>query len=643
MPRFRARSSSVFSSTWEVRQAIADALRPAHFFEGRTIRLEWAEVEREEIAWEIFQGRLLDLAHTRCRQSFETWNIFRIGPEGRSSEPLLSVKLDAGNGLVHVTRAIFCYAQEGYHAGDNVYLSRETQKWVRELAGTIPLARMEDGETFRDELTGRLFQAVVGSSRLPLTSVEAPLPGFTLGELGYFYRSEVPAPREPMRSFHDLIEGGWEADLSWLEQVKLLELVLRATPAEHLEEATALWVKERRLAAETISQLLRGLFDEVALSPYTDFVARTMSFLTMLERAGGWSVEAHTDFLSHLLRQLGRHLTAYDLVTFHHRGANYPDILLLDTALKEYLALIERRPALFDAAAAGGRLRRRALRQAWLLRRHYEGHPVPDAPTSPGENVRILPPPFARVPDEQIADPGQRTKRLFAADPLPASLPGMVGEVLRQSLRDLEHPQELQELGMATFLDRPLGVFKQPGEPDQTLLLSYETFSRRVAGRRLGELPDPAERALGQQRLGGLPVQGISVELPVQWARPGSVALTDAFKVADDFVVLRTTCRSVREFLALFDFTPLRERFTLDYLDEGRRVIIVRTEAVGGLRLFDDAYRCRLELQMNPQAGYESRGGLEYPASGLQVVRVWEPAEDGLREHRVGNVVLRPV
>jgi len=133
------------------------------------------------------------------------------------------------------------------------------------------------------------------------------------------------------------------------------------------------------------------------------------------------------------------------------------------------------------------------------------------------------------------------------------------------------------------------------------------------------------------------------VELPVQWARPGSVALTDAFKVADDFVVLRTTCRSVREFLALFDFTPLRERFTLDYLDEGRRVIIVRTEAVGGLRLFDDAYRCRLELQMNPQAGYESRGGLEYPASGLQVVRVWEPAEDGLREHRVGNVVLRPV
>jgi len=358
MPRFRARSSSVFSSTWEVRQAIADALRPAHFFEGRTIRLEWAEVEREEIAWEIFQGRLLDLAHTRCRQSFETWNIFRIGPEGRSSEPLLSVKLDAGNGLVHVTRAIFCYAQEGYHAGDNVYLSRETQKWVRELAGTIPLARMEDGETFRDELTGRLFQAVVGSSRLPLTSVEAPLPGFTLGELGYFYRSEVPAPREPMRSFHDLIEGGWEADLSWLEQVKLLELVLRATPAEHLEEATALWVKERRLAAETISQLLRGLFDEVALSPYTDFVARTMSFLTMLERAGGWSVEAHTDFLSHLLRQLGRHLTAYDLVTFHHRGANYPDILLLDTALKEYLALIERRPALFDRAKMSASCRR---------------------------------------------------------------------------------------------------------------------------------------------------------------------------------------------------------------------------------------------------------------------------------------------
>ena len=53
------------------------------------------------------------------------------------------------------------------------------------------------------------------------------------------------------------------------------------------------------------------------------------------------------DFLGWLLRQIGRHLTAYDLVTFHHRGANYPDALVLDAVLKAYLARIEREPELF--------------------------------------------------------------------------------------------------------------------------------------------------------------------------------------------------------------------------------------------------------------------------------------------------------
>ena len=41
-------------------------------------------------------------------------------------------------------------------------------------------------------------QAVVGTSRLPLTSVEAPLPAFTFGQLAYFYRSD--AGTEPIRS-----------------------------------------------------------------------------------------------------------------------------------------------------------------------------------------------------------------------------------------------------------------------------------------------------------------------------------------------------------------------------------------------------------------------------------------------------------
>src|SRR5258708_2699234 len=100
MPRFRVISGSSRCSATDVRQVIAGAMCGAHFFMGRTIHLEWAHVEREEILWEIHNGRLLDSAHTRSRQSFEAWHIFRVGSEGRSSEPLLSVKLDSVNGQV---------------------------------------------------------------------------------------------------------------------------------------------------------------------------------------------------------------------------------------------------------------------------------------------------------------------------------------------------------------------------------------------------------------------------------------------------------------------------------------------------------------------------------------------------------------
>src|SRR5581483_1487988 len=119
-------------------------------------------------------------------------------------------------------------------------------------------------------------------------------------------------------------------------------------------------------------------------------------------------------------RQGARHLTAYDLVTFHHRGANYPDALLLDAVLRRLPGLIEARPQLFLPAAddpAEGqtrkRLRRRALRQGWLLWHTYRGLPVPEVPTSPGENARVLPSPYPHVDEEQILQPGRRPRRLY--------------------------------------------------------------------------------------------------------------------------------------------------------------------------------------------------------------------------------------
>src|SRR5262249_54365310 len=154
---------------------------------------------------------------------------------------------------------------------------------------------------------------------------------------------------------------------------------------------------------EQLPPLLRSVFNDVSLSPWTDFAEKAVGFLSLLVEGGQIAVTEQVDVLGSLLRQLGRHLTAYDLITFHYRGANYPDALLLDLLLKEYLRLVERHPELLAPGAGDpGRLRRRALRQGWLLRRYYEGRAVPDAPTSPGENARVLPLPHYRVPEEQL-------------------------------------------------------------------------------------------------------------------------------------------------------------------------------------------------------------------------------------------------
>jgi hypothetical protein len=352
------------------------------------------------------------------------------------------------------------------------------------------------------------------------------------------------------------------------------------------------------------------------------------------------------DFLGHLLRQLGRHLTAYDLVTFHHRGANYPDALLLDAVLKEYLAWADRRPDLFTDSAWEGwrkRLRRRALRQGWLLRRRYEGHAVPDLPTSPGENARVLPPGHPRVPEEQILQPVRRKRRLYDGDPLPPS------ELLRQSLADLQHSDELRELGTALFLDRPFGGAKAPGEPDSTLLLASEAFSRSVAAERLRFLARETgaldEGALLRLEV-GLNVPGLPLDRVGGASRPGAVALTDARGAAPDFVLLRTTPGSVAALVAQFDFSPLAERFDIGFLLVRREALVARSPDGSGVLVYDLSFRPRLELWFSPAWGYAQRAGLEYPSGGLRAVRVWEegPAAGELRLHDLtaAPVVLPP-
>ncbi len=616
-----------------LRRLIAEAVRPAHFFVGPATRLEWQHAEAEEVSWEVFRGRLLDPAHTCQRRTFEAWNVCLITDGGRSPEPLLSVKLDAAAGLIHVVRAIHCYAWEGYDAGGNVILSRETKKWVRELVGTIDLADFRGADDLRDEIVCRLFQAVVGTSRLPLTSVEAPLPAFTFGELGYFYRPDAGAGEGPMTTEGDLLDKGPSPALSRGEKAKLLELFLRSQQSENRPIFLT-----GHCDGTDILALMRDVFNGVSLSPYTGLPETALRFLRVLEAGKHLESAALADFLGHLLRQIGRHLTAYDLVQFHHAGANYPDALLLDAVLREYLRLIDAQPALFLGASHDGRFRRRALRQAWLIRQRYRGHLVPDAPTSPGENSRVLPAPHFRVPEEQFLQPHRRTKRLFTED-LPG---GPLGEnaaaVLRQSIADLDHPEELRELGAALYLDRPLGTFKAPGEPDQTPLLSYVAFSRTIAAQRLRLLLGRGEALLAA--LQSLAVPGLPVAEVSGSSRPGAVSLADARKAADDFIFLRTTAPTTRAFFELFDFRPLSERFCLKWevpllivgRPDGGEIVLTICEA--------GTMRPRLELSANPRDGYVCRAGVEYPRKGLRVRRVW--TEAGEQDLGAEELFVRP-
>jgi len=636
MPRFRAADADRSPLGLEVvRRLAAEAVRPAHFFVAPPLRLEWEHVAAEESPWELFHGRLLDAAHTRQKRVFEAWNIYIWESGVRSEAPLLALKLDAAAGRLYVVRGVEVYAWEGYDAGGGVILSRERRKWTRELAGEVDAGRFADAGELLDEIICLLFHAVVGAGRLPLTSAEAPLPASSFGRLAYCYDADPAAA--PPHSPADLARRLLAPEPNRLERAKLLETFLHAVPMEDMKEAVTL------LAAADLPRLLRTLYNEVSLSPYTDLVDKTLAFLGAAEAGGLLAADDVTDFLGWLLRMQGRHLTAYDLVVFHHRGANYPDALLLDAVLKSYLSRIERTPGPFlphpddlEAAARAKRLRRRALRQGWLLRRQYEGWPVPDRPTSPGENARVLPPDHPRVPEEQILHPARRTRRLYADDPLTGRLGPNAAAAMRRSVVDLADAEELRELGLALFLDRPLGAGKAPTEPDGTPLLASEAFSRAVAQRRLhalarepGLLPEEELNERLRRLKDGERIVGLPADVVGGAARPGVVSLADARRAAPDFVFLRTTPGSVRELLGQYDFSPLAARFDLGWLLGGGRVLLAGDAAGPGLLAYDGSLRPRLELLVQAQDGYVRRAGREHPAGGLAAVRLWEEAGAG--------------
>jgi hypothetical protein len=375
------------------------------------------------------------------------------------------------------------------------------------------------------------------------------------------------------------------------------------------------------------------------------------------------------DTFSFMLRHLARHLTAFDLVTFHNLGAEYADAIFLDAMLKAYLALIDDHRSEFERSlddsitvASAKRLRRRALRQAWLIRRHYDGQRVPDLPTSLGENRRVLPEPFGRIAEEQILDPARRNKSLFAGD-ASQLLTNRSQSILEQSLSDLEHDTELRELGMATFLDRPLGIFKHPAEVDRTPLLTYVAFSRQKARHYLdhlcrwglissdGRLPVPVRR-LEQFTIEGIPAARLGNVTPGR-----VIALEDAQKSAADFLFLRTTRCSLNEFLEQYDFEPLKARFP-DlhwWLFSSPAVLLIRGIPAGALNphdpvltAFDTHMRARIEIGVGQESlspvHYVHHAGIEYLKNGLRLLSVGDGRQAAIRKDlRDQCIVIPPV
>jgi hypothetical protein len=528
----------------------------------------------ESIRWEIFLGHLLDSTATRRTEALDSWHVFLDGVDGKSDDPLISVFCQHDTEKLYVTRQILTHAFEAFEESPGVIGTRPTQKWIRELVGTVTCTKLNSQGI--GGLLGRLIHlAVVGTSRLPITSLESPLPSFSLGQFSYFPvdlpQSEVPT------SMADSLFNLLEVANSQVA-ARALEFALRSLPQESTIQVVSIL---RRVGSERGSELLRTVFNQAALAPHTDFASRLIKLVEMLAEEDWFGAERALTLLAFMLRQLCRHLTAFDLAQFHSFGANYPDALFLDALLRSGLRILEAQGP--RTHSAGHKLLRRALRAGALLRKEYEGLRVPDSPTSMGENARVLPPPFVRVPEEQITEQGKRRRVLFADTPTEGLFSDSTRPILKQSFLDLESDTELQELGTGLFLDRPIGALKQPGEVDRTPLVSYVAFSRTIADRRLAMAQrtgwiDVNQHAALSSRLSKLTPIGLIASSLHCTERPGVVSLADASKAAEDFVILNSTRSSIDELLDLYDWQPLAERFPAlhEWLHKGLDVLLMQ-------------------------------------------------------------------
>lgn len=659
----------------ELRGAIASALAPSNFFVAPPGELRIEHIARESLPWEFFLGHLLDETQTRQTRTLESWHAWLDQPGGAAAErPLVSVHLDSATREAFVTRNIHVHGHAVTEQTPGVLETRPMQKWLREYVGrwTAVDDLRNASSALEEALATLLDKAYFGGSRLPVASHESPLPAMALGRTAWFapctdacldafrrnprrqretthqcqtladasgYEDSFPAPTaaSPLRRAAELIDAAY-CRRELRQQVRRIDLALRASTLEELPTIVErLWQRLIELTdpAAAAAPLIGAWFNQLALTPYQPLAGKLVVVMRALSRADRLGPEQVSDVLCRLLRSLAWHLTAFDLKTFHNFGADYPDLLLLDDLLKLLLELSQTCVEPYAAREPLAARRRAALLQAVLVRQRYRGLPVPDAPTSPGDNQRVWPAEIPRTSDEAIFNVSRRTKSLFTGDDL--NLRGPDAAVFRgalaQAAAELESDQAdlLRELGFALFLDRPLGAAKSPGEIDRTPLLSYVAYSPTIAVRRLAELHaqgwlDAEQRRALTRRTWSLQVPGYALEVFHGRPRPGVATLADAPLVSPDFVFLRTTRSSLDNFLAGFDRSELRaaDPQAADWLESAPQVLLIRTSAWPPAReklpfmtAFDETMTPRVAVFLSHAVDdslvYEERSGREYP------------------------------
>ncbi|MCG8584607.1 MAG: hypothetical protein MI757_07845, partial [Pirellulales bacterium] len=348
-------------------------IEPGRFFVARGFALRTEVVRGQRELWEVFNGQLLGEGQTREHAKFDSWRLYLDRTDRRAEQPLIEIKWNNDERRLYVTRSLLVRGWETYEPSPNVIESRQANVWTRELVGWMDGAQATDEDSFFRELAVYVRAALAGTSRLAITSLENPLPDFALGHVAYVAAAEAIGDTpldDPRLLVASMPTGPQDSAVA----AGMLETALRAAePAmiPDIANTLAQLLAEHANSPAVFTRILRTLFNQVSLSPYTRLTDNLVELVSRVAKSKVIGVEASVDSISYTLRHLVRHLTAFNLTTFHNQGANYPDALFLDRLLGAYIEIILQEPALFRGRES--RLRRRALRQAYLVRRSLEG------------------------------------------------------------------------------------------------------------------------------------------------------------------------------------------------------------------------------------------------------------------------------